>query len=236
MSRMLEITDVHKQYHRPEGAVHALHGVSLHVDEGEFVVVRGPSGCGKTTLLLTAGGLLSPDAGQVLVEGRDLYALASEDRARLRAATIGFMFQEFHLIPYLTVLENVMAPSVARPVGAPRERAEELLDRCGLSARARHVTAELSTGERQRTALARALFGRPRLLLADEPTGNLDPDSAAALLAHIAEFARAGGAVLMVTHDDRAGGCSSRVVGMREGELVRAETADQHGTSGGVSR
>ncbi len=236
MSRMLEITDVHKRYGTSDGTVHALHGVSLRVGAGEFVVVRGPSGCGKTTLLLTAGGLLSPDAGQVLVDGRDLYATVSEDRARLRAATIGFVFQEFHLIPYLTVLENVMAPSVARPVADPRERAEELLDRCGLSARARHVTAELSTGERQRTALARALFGRPRLLLADEPTGNLDPDSSEALLAHIAEFARAGGAVLMVTHDDRAQSCSDRVLRMQGGELVRAETAGSHGASGGVSR
>jgi putative ABC transport system ATP-binding protein len=216
--------------------VPALHGVSLEVHPGEFVVVQGPSGCGKTTLLLTAGGLLSPDAGRVLVDGRDPYALTAEERARLRASTIGFVFQEFHLIPYLTVLENVMVPSLARPSRAPKQRARELLAQFGLSARARHVTAELSTGERQRTALARALFSQPRLLLADEPTGNLDPDHSAALLEHIAEFARAGGAVLMVTHDDRAEEYSRRILRMREGTLVGAEAQDLQGASGGLSR
>jgi ABC-type lipoprotein export system ATPase subunit len=235
MSEMLQISSVHRRYRKLEGTVQALRGVSLHVESGGFVVVRGPSGCGKTTLLLTAGGLLSPDAGQVLVDGRDPYALPAEERARLRASTIGFVFQEFHLVPYLTVLENVMVPSLARPVPAPREWAEELLGRLGLSARARHVTAELSTGERQRTALARALFSRPRLLLADEPTGNLDPDNSAALLAHIAEFARAGGAVLMVTHDDRAAEYSDRALRMQEGALVDTELVDSPGASGGLA-
>jgi putative ABC transport system ATP-binding protein len=219
---MLQISDLHKHYRKPDATVHALRGVSLHVNPGEFVVVRGPSGCGKTTLLLAAGGLLSPDAGQVLVEGRDPYALGGEARARQRASAIGFVFQEFHLIPYLTVLENVMAPSLALPVRAARARAEELLAGFGLSARAQHVAAELSTGERQRTALARALFSHPRLLLVDEPTGNLDPGSSAALLEHLAGFARAGGAVLMVTHDDRAEPYSDRVLRMQEGALVNA--------------
>jgi ABC-type lipoprotein export system ATPase subunit len=210
--------------------------VSLQVESGEFLVVRGPSGCGKTTLLLIAGGLLSPDEGQVVVDGRDLYALAAEDRARLRAATTGFVFQEFHLIPYLTVQENVMVPSLARPVRDAGRRADELLDRLGLSARARHTIAELSTGERQRAALARALFGGPRLLLADEPTGNLDPDNAAVLLAHIAEFARAGGAVLMVTHDDRAHEHSDRTLTMQEGELVAARPAGPASVPGDHAR
>jgi putative ABC transport system ATP-binding protein len=236
MSHMLQLNEVHKGYRRSGGIVPALRGVSLEVQAGEFVVVRGPSGCGKTTLLLIAGGLLSPDAGRVLVDGRDPYALGAEERARLRASTIGFVFQEFHLIPYLTVFENVMVPSLARPSRAPRERARELLAQFGLSARARHVTAELSTGERQRTALARALFGCPGLLLADEPTGNLDPDHSAALLEHIAEFAREGGAVLMVTHDDRAAEYSSRILRMREGALMGAEAQDLQSAPGGLSK
>lgn len=236
MPQMLQIRHVHRCYRKPRATVHALQGVSLHVHTGEFVVVRGPSGCGKTTLLLTAGGLLAPDEGEVLVDGQNPYALAIEDRARLRASTIGFVFQEYHLIPYLTVLENVMVPSLALSASAPRGRAEELLDRLNLSARAGHVSAELSTGERQRTALARALFNRPRLLLADEPTGNLDPDNSSALLAHIAEFARSGGAVLMVTHDDMAEGYSDRVLRMREGELVSTEPQDPQRASGGLRR
>jgi ABC-type lipoprotein export system ATPase subunit len=229
---MLQIREVRKCYRKSEAAVHALQGVSLQVDRGEFVVVRGASGCGKTTLLLTAGGLLSPDEGRVLVDGQNPYALAVEDRARLRASTIGFVFQEFHLLPYLTVLENVMVPSLALSASAPRGRAEELLDRFNLSARAGHVTAELSTGERQRTALARALFNRPRLLLADEPMGNLDPDSSSVLLAYIAEFARSGGAVLMVTHDDMAEHYSDRILRMQEGGLVSTEPQDPQGGSG----
>jgi putative ABC transport system ATP-binding protein len=236
MPQMLQIRHVHKYYRKSTATVRALQGVSLHVHTGEFVVVRGPSGCGKTTLLLTAGGLLAPDEGEVLVAGQNPYALAIEDRARLRASTIGFVFQEFHLIPYLTVLENVMVPSLAQSASAPRGRAEELLDRFNLSARAGHVSAELSTGERQRTALARALFNRPRLLLADEPTGNLDPDNASALLAQIAEFARSGGAVLMVTHDDMAEDYSDRVLKMQEGGLVSIEPQDPQGAPGGLGR
>ena len=236
MFQMLQISHVHRCYRKPQTTVHALRGVSLHVHAGEFVVVRGPSGCGKTTLLLTAGGLLAPDEGQVVVDGRNPYALAIEDRARLRASTIGFVFQEYHLIPYLTVLENVMVPSLALSGSTSGGRAEELLDRLNLSARAGHVPAELSTGERQRTALARALLNRPRLLLADEPTGNLDPDNSSALLAHIAEFARSGGAVLMVTHDDIAEGYSDRVLRMRDGGLVSAEPQDPQGALGGLRR
>ena len=236
MPQMLQIRHVHKCYRKSKATVHALQGVSLQVHAGEFVVVRGPSGCGKTTLLLTAGGLLAPDEGRVLVDGQNPYALAIEDRARLRASTIGFVFQEFHLIPYLTVLENVMVPSLALSASAPRGRAEELLDRFNLSARAGHVSAELSTGERQRTALARALFNRPQLLLADEPTGNLDPDNSAALLAHIAGFARSGGAVLMVTHDDMAEDYSDRILKMQEGGLMSTEPQDPQGAPGGLRR
>ncbi len=236
MPQMLQIRHVHKCYRTSRATVHALQGVSLHVHTGEFVVVRGPSGCGKTTLLLTAGGLLAPDEGRVLVDGQNPYALAIEDRARLRASAVGFVFQEYHLIPYLTVLENVMVPSLALSASAPRGRAEELLDRLNLSARAGHVSAELSTGERQRTALARALFNRPRLLLADEPTGNLDPDNSCALLAHIAGFARSGGAVLMVTHDDMAEDYSDRVLRMQEGGLVSTEPQDPQGAPGGLRR
>ncbi len=218
---MLEISRVSKRYRKPDHAgVQALDAVSLSVQAGEFVIVCGPSGCGKTTLLLAAGGLLVPDAGEILINGQNPYTLPSEERARLRARTLGFVFQEFHLIPYLSVLENVMAPALAFPADRPRSRAVELLRRFRLAARADHVPAELSTGERQRTALARACFNQPRLLLADEPTGNLDPENAAAVLEHIAEFAAAGGAVLMVTHDDVAKDHANRVIRLSEGKVV----------------
>jgi ABC-type lipoprotein export system ATPase subunit len=209
---MLAIRRLSKSYLTPRGTVQALADISFDVGPGEFVAVQGPSGCGKTTLLLTAGGLLRPDEGQVLLDGRDLYALSPEARARFRAATVGFVFQQFHLVPYLSALENVLTPSLAAAVPDAAERSRELLRRLSLAERAHHVPAQLSTGERQRTALARALLTRPRLLLADEPTGNLDEASGETVLAELAAFARGGGAVLLASHDPRAAGQAQRVL------------------------
>jgi ABC-type lipoprotein export system ATPase subunit len=211
---MLEVVHLGKFYRTGRGPVQALADVSLGVKAGEFVAVQGPSGCGKTTLLLSAGGLLHPDAGQVRVNSQDLYVLSAEARARFRAANVGFVFQQFHLVPYLSVLENVLAPALAAAVAEPRRQALELIERLGLTGRAQHVPAELSTGERQRTALARALFARPKLLLADEPTGNLDEASGAMVLAHLAEIAREGAAVLLVTHDRQAARHADRIVAL----------------------
>jgi len=209
-----------KQFSGPDGTVQALTSVSLAVAAGELVVVEGPSGCGKSTLLLAAGGLLAPDQGQVQVEGQNLYALTPERRARFRAAGIGFVFQQFHLIPYLSVLDNILAPSMALPQPKARDRALQLIEAFGLEDRQRHFPPTLSTGERQRTALARALLNEPRLLLADEPTGNLDPQNTEAVFSHLAAFTRAGGAVLVVTHDAQAARHAERTISLRSGRLV----------------
>lgn len=228
MSAILEIRDLVKRYPGPSGTVHALAGIVLEVAAGEFVAVQGPSGCGKSTLLLAAGGLLRPDAGVVRIAGQDPYALSPDARARFRAAHIGFVFQQFHLVPYLSVLDNVLAPSLALPRPDARTRARELIDRFGLLDRQHHVPEQLSVGERQRTALARAVLNRPQLLLADEPTGNLDRDNAVRVLDALAEFAHAGGAVLLVTHDPAAAGRAGRTVHMMAGgamEHARKEPA-----------
>ncbi|HUS92893.1 MAG TPA: ABC transporter ATP-binding protein [Phycisphaerae bacterium] len=217
---MLEAHEITKVYDGSAGPVRALDGVSLSVGKGEFVGVQGPSGCGKSTLLLACGGLLGCDDGQVLIDGQDPYALSPNERAGFRAGTVGFVFQQFHLVPYLTVLDNILSPTLARPLPDARRRAEELIAYLGLGGRMHHVPGELSTGERQRTALARALLHRPGLLLADEPTGNLDADSAHAVLRHLAEFAANGGAVLLVTHDDRAAGYARRTLRMVNGRLA----------------
>ena len=219
MKPALELDGVVKQYRGRRGVVTALDGVSLTVEAGRFVAVRGPSGCGKTTMLLAAGGLLAPGGGRVAVDGVALYGLDASARAAFRACTIGFVFQQYHLLPYLTVEENVCAAAIATGENAPRTRAEELIERFGLSPRSAHVPAELSTGEKQRVALARALMNRPRLLLADEPTGNLDEDNAAGVLAALKQFADDGGAVLLVTHDARAAGYAHQTVVMRAGRL-----------------
>ncbi|MGH7201694.1 MAG: ABC transporter ATP-binding protein, partial [Planctomycetaceae bacterium] len=193
--------------------------VSVSVNAGQFLAVQGPSGCGKTTLLLMAGGLLAPDAGTVLVGGTNPYELSPNRRATFRAEKIGFVFQQFHLVPYLSVFENVLAPSIALDRSNAPARAKELVAHFGLEHRLHHVPGQLSTGERQRTALARALLNEPKLLLADEPTGNLDPDNATIVLEHMKEFARSGGAVLLVTHDERAVGFADEIVRMRDGQL-----------------
>ncbi|MBC8371949.1 MAG: ABC transporter ATP-binding protein [Phycisphaerae bacterium] len=209
---MLDIREISKTYTVGGKAVAVLDGMSLRVGPGEFMAVQGQSGCGKSTLLLAAGGLLRPDSGQVFVSGSDPYELSSEARADFRATHIGFVFQQFHLVPYLDVLDNVLSPSMAHDSPDARPRAMDLIEHFGLADRIGHLPGELSTGERQRTALARALLNRPKLLLADEPTGNLDANSGAIVLNYMREFAASGGAVLMVTHDSDAAGKADRVI------------------------
>lgn len=206
MPDILRLKEISKTY-RPPGrsSVAALDKISLSVPAGAFTVVCGYSGSGKSTLLLSAGGLQKPDAGQVRVKDTDIYALSTENRARFRAETIGFVFQQFHLIPYLNILENVMAPAlaIASEKTSTEQRAREMIDWLGLTHRLDHPPAELSIGERQRVALARALLNQPALLLADEPTGNLDEQNREIVIRHLRDFAARGGAVLMATHDTR---------------------------------
>ncbi len=227
MNPVLQVSRLGKSYRRGAGLVRALDDVSLEVAAGEFVAVQGPSGCGKTTLLLASGGLLRPDAGRVLVETQDLYALDPEQRGRFRARHIGFVFQQFHLVPFLSVLDNILAPTLALPVADAPERARDLALRFGLQGRLDHVPAELSTGERQRVALARALLGQPKLVLADEPTGNLDAANAATVLEDLAAFARDGGAVLLVTHDPAAARHAQRTLSLKAGAQIVSGPADR---------
>ncbi len=208
---MIELADVSKLYRKSGEDVVALGPMNLSVARGEFVAVRGPSGSGKTTLLLMVGGMIRPTGGEVRVGGVDVYGLSARERCRWRARTVGFVFQMFHLLPYANVLENVLTPMLAGAAVTPRG-ALELLDRFGLSDRIKHRPSELSTGERQRVAIARALLNRPPLVLADEPTGNLDPDNAAAVMGHIADYHARGGTVLLVTHESVAAGPAQRVV------------------------
>ena len=205
----------------PEGKVTALDEVSFSVSPGEFLAVRGPSGCGKTTLLLAAGGLQRPSAGQVSLDGQDPYAFSSEMRSRMRASMIGFVFQQFHLIPYLTVRQNIMAPSLALPAKEAVQRTQELVSNFGLEDRASHVPAQLSTGQRQRTALARALLNKPKIILADEPTGNLDEDNADIVFDYLDQYVSDGGCVLLVTHDVRAAAHATKTLQMSQGRIIQ---------------
>lgn len=228
MTEILDLQKVSKTYRGRTGEVRAVDGVSLSLNAGEFVAVRGPSGCGKSTLLLLSGGLLAPDSGDVTVAGEEPYLMSTDARSRFRAANVGFVFQQFHLVPYLSVLENVLAPSIANKTAAADEtltRARSLVVHFGLEDRIDHVPGELSSGERQRTALARALLNQPKLLLADEPTGNLDEENAELVLTHLGEFAASGGAVLLVTHDASAAARASRTVFLDSGKVVTDDAA-----------
>ncbi len=217
---ILKATNIRKTFAGPKGSpVIAVDGVDLKVEAGEFVALRGSSGCGKSTILFMAGGLLRPDDGEVEIMGERPYEQDAAKRAIVRAKHVGFVFQQFHLVPYLDALDNILSPTLARSVPNAESKAKTLLEEFGLADRRHHVPTALSVGEQQRVALARALLLGPKLLLADEPTGNLDPDNADIILAHLSTFAEAGGAVLMVTHDERAAQYATRTIHMEEGRV-----------------
>ena len=217
---MIRCDEVTKIFRKNGSEVTSLDRFTAKVAEGEFVAVRGPSGSGKTTLLLTLGGMQRPSAGSVQLAGRDLYALSPAERARLRSSEIGFVFQMFHLVPYLDLLGNVLLACPGKPSAEVRQRASGLMDELGLADRASHRPGELSAGERQRLAVARALLNRPKLILADEPTGNLDPENAAEVIRHLAEFHRGGGTVVLVTHGAAADAHADRSLRLEQGRLV----------------
>ena len=204
------------------GEIHALAGVSLCVREGELVSIVGPSGSGKSTLLFAMGGLSEPTTGEVRLGGRSIYALDVAGRAALRRTDVGFVFQTFNLVPYLDCLENVALPAVlaGKPRAEARAAAAAMLERLGLSSRARHLPAQLSVGERQRVGVGRALVNGPKVLLADEPTGNLDPALAASILDLLLELRKGGQAIAMVTHDPRLAARTDRVVVLKQGRVT----------------
>ncbi|MEN6645532.1 MAG: ABC transporter ATP-binding protein [Armatimonadia bacterium] len=221
---LIDLQQVSKTYQGRRGEVRALDAVTLQIPEGEFLAVRGPSGSGKSTLLLTLAGMIRPTAGSVVIGGQDLYQLSGPARANYRARNVGFVFQMFHLVPYLTVLENVLLPTrlVQMPGSEARERALSLLERMGMTPRAHHRPSELSTGERQRTAIARAVINQPWLLLADEPTGNLDTDTGQQIMDYLAEYQQAGHTVVVVTHDPAVEARAARRVQLRAGRIDSA--------------
>jgi putative ABC transport system ATP-binding protein len=220
---LLELVGVSKRYEQGGDTVVALDEVDLRVDEGESVALVGPSGSGKSTLLHLAGGLDRPDAGVVRLADRDLATLSVGERARVRRREIGFIFQFFHLVPGLTVTENVELPLLLDGRRDRERRIPELLERLGLGHRRGHQPGQLSGGEMQRTAIARALVAGPRLVLADEPTGNLDSASGAVILDLLTEVvADAGAALVLVTHDETAAARTERTLRVRDGQLEAA--------------
>lgn len=195
------------------GDVVALDDVSLSVEKGEVVALKGPSGAGKSTLLYMVAGLLAPDSGKVNVDGNDPYALSGSKRTGFRKEDLGMVFQDARLIPYLNIRENILV------AGGEEKKADELIESLGLADRTSHVPKKLSAGEQQRVGLARALVTNPKLILADEPTGNLDEENTDLVIAGMRKFADAGGAVLVVTHDPRVIEVADRVFTLKQGRL-----------------
>ena len=212
---ILKSVQARKTFPSVGGDVVAVAEVDLEVKSSEFVGLYGPSGCGKSTFLLMAGGLMEPTSGEILVAGQNIYQMDASYRSGFRAENIGFLFQQFHLIPYLNVLENVLTPTLAGNVDNAEDKARELLKHFSLDHRLTHVPSKLSTGEQQRVALVRALLRSPKLLLADEPTGNLDTDNSKTVLDYLDEFAKSGGAVVMATHDPAALERTSRSISLK---------------------
>ncbi|MBA4388837.1 MAG: hypothetical protein C0404_12715 [Verrucomicrobia bacterium] len=226
---LLLIEGVHKAYTLRKKVIQVLTGADLEVRGGEKVAIIGKSGAGKSTLLHILGGLDDPDSGVVKIAGQDFYALAQSQRAAIRASSIGFIFQSYHLLPELNVTENVMLPAMALGGFAtgPREplrtRAEELLRTVGLGDRMNHTPLELSGGEQQRVAMARALMNDPQLILADEPTGNLDSATGGQILQILFSLNKTrGSTIVLVTHNEELARTCDRVLGLKEGKLVPA--------------
>ena len=220
---LIKADGLRKAYVMRTKTIHVLNGVSLRVDEGETLAVVGVSGAGKSTLLHILGGLDRPDEGSVLVEESDLYGMSARRRSNVRREKIGFVFQSYHLLPEMDVLENVMLPAMARgrrggSAAAMRSRAVELLEAVGLADRAGHTPLELSGGEQQRVALARALMNEPDVVLADEPTGNLDDHTGSKVLALLFALTQSRGhALMVVTHNERIAAKCDRMLRLDEG-------------------
>jgi putative ABC transport system ATP-binding protein len=219
---VLSAADLKREYHMGGDLVRAVRGVSLEIARGDYVAIVGPSGCGKSTMLNLLGGIDKPNSGSVTIEGSRIDAMTDAQATRFRLTHIGFVFQRFYLMPALTAIENVELPMAEAKVPRDRrvERARELLAYVGLSARRDHRPSQLSGGEQQRVSIARALSNKPKILLADEPTGELDARTGTEMIELIAQVNRDGTTIIVVTHDEVLASAAHRVVHMRDGLIV----------------
>ncbi len=216
---ILRTENIIKSFNKPGEDLKIIRDVSFGLDNGDFISIEGKSGSGKSTLLMILGGLLSPDSGKIMFNEEDLYSMAPVQRALAMNSGIGFVFQQFHLLPFLTVKENILTAAIPSKRSGVGAKAMALIEKFGLLQRANHLPSELSVGERQRTAFARALLNNPVMILADEPTGNLDSENSELIFNHFAEFAKNGGAVAVVTHDEKAAKFAKTRYKLSDGKL-----------------
>ncbi len=225
---LIHLENLAKVFETDEVETHALAGVHLDIQQGDYVAISGPSGCGKSTLLSILGLLDSPTSGAYVLKGRPVQDIKARERARIRNREIGFIFQSFNLIGDLTVYENVELPLTYRGLGRAerRRRVTEALEKVAMSHRSKHYPSQLSGGQQQRVAVARALVGEPSILLADEPTGNLDSKNGEAVMELLSDLHRAGATICMVTHDPRFARHADRTIHLFDGQIVEEETGN----------
>jgi ABC-type lipoprotein export system ATPase subunit len=217
---MIEIKNLTKIYRRGKQNIVALNDISFQSGSNEFIIIKGTSGCGKSTLLFTIGGMLKPSDGVVEVLGEDIYTMTERKRTSFRSGNIGFVFQSYHLVPYLNVMENILLADRLPGINISEDEALEIANNLNLNERITHKPYELSVGEKQRVALTRALVTNPKIILADEPTGNLDPQNAKEVLEYLSAFHRNGGLVIMVTHGNEADKYATRQIEMKNGRII----------------
>lgn len=222
MSHLVELTDVYKIYEMGDTAVHALDGISMHIDKGEFVAIVGSSGSGKSTCMNIIGCLDVPTSGSYKLNGKEISNYTADELAEVRNKMLGFIFQQYNLIPKLTVLENVQLPLLYGGVSEreQRERAMQSLERVGLSDKAKNLPSQLSGGQQQRVSIARALAGEPSVILADEPTGALDSKTGKDVMKFLQQLHREGNTIILITHDNSIAARAERVIRVTDGKIV----------------
>ncbi|OGY79019.1 MAG: macrolide ABC transporter ATP-binding protein [Candidatus Kerfeldbacteria bacterium RIFCSPHIGHO2_02_FULL_42_14] len=225
MSEILKLKNVSKTYRlTKQNNVEALKNINININKGEFVAIMGPSGSGKSSLLHVIGLLDKPESGEIVIDDHNIADLNSKEMARIRLKTIGFVFQTFNLLPRLSAFKNVLLPAIygRQPRGTAKERAKQLLEQVGLGERMKHKPNELSGGEKQRVAIARALTNNPTLILADEPTGNLDSHSGKEIMKIFKQLQKEGRTIIVVTHDAEIAKEAERIICLKDGKIVRS--------------
>ena len=217
---LLEVKDLCRTFRQGDTDIHAVDHVSFSMEEGEMLAIVGQSGSGKTTLLNLLGGIDKPTAGQVLLEGQDIHHLSDGESAKLRRRKIGYIYQDFKLLPILTARENILLPAILDGKKTPARQVSTLADRLGIGNRLNHLPSQMSGGQRQRVAIARALINHPSIILADEPTGNLDKESANEILEMLLKLNREGNTILLVTHEERFADLCPRKITLSDGRIV----------------
>ena len=221
---MIKLKEITKIFRSKKGDVIALNEINLHIKENKFVLIKGHSGCGKSTLLFTLGGMLKPSSGEIEVLGKNPFRLSEKERTSFLSSQLGFVFQSYYLVPYLNVLENIMLSRRAGNKAVEKEQAVKIAKELNIEDRLSHKPSELSIGEKQRVALARALIIKPKLILADEPTGNLDPENTTEVLKHLTDFQNNGGSVIMVSHGNEADHLADITITMEKGKITKTIT------------